>query len=148
MPSIYDLIVAIRDAGEHEPDAMITLTLHADDEKWAQLLPEKINLCYPFAQAPNDLFTELEIPNADKAIVGFWEARLFADFETSSMTVDQLSGFLNAYLIKAFGTANMEEYNVSFDVAERGRIEADSKQEFLRKIVALKRQFEGKSTRN
>lgn len=147
MPSIHDLIVSIRDAGEHEPDAMITLTLRSDEEKWAQLLPEKINLCYPFEQTPNDLFTELEFPNADQAIVGFWEAGLFADFETSSMTVDQLSGFLDAYLTKACGTANIEEYNVSFDVAERGKIEADSEQEFLRKIVELKRQFEGKSTR-
>lgn len=148
MPSIHDLIVAIRDAGEHEPDAMITLTLRSDNEKWAQLLPEKINFCYPFNQEPDQLFAEWEIPNADQAVVGFWDAQLFADFDTSSMTADQLSGFLQAYLHQAFGTAKIEEYDVSFDVAMRGKVEADSKHEFLKKIVSLKRQLEGKPTRD
>ena len=102
MPSIHDLIEAVRDARQHEPNTVISLTLRSDSEKWAQLLPEKVNLCYPFDQPPSDLIRALKLPHADLAIAGFWEANLFADFDTSAMTVDQLSCFLHAYLAEAF----------------------------------------------
>lgn len=147
MPSLHDLINAVRDAAENEPDAMISLTHRSDDGKWAQLLPDKINLSYPFDKSPSDLIEELNFPNNYKAVVGFWEAGLFADFDTSSMTVDQLVQFLDAYLDAVFGTAHLDDFTVSFDVAERGTIKADSTSEFLRKIVELKRYFEGRPTR-
>ncbi len=126
MPSIHELINAVRDAAENEPDTMITLTLHSDESKWAQLLPDKINLSYPFDKSPLDLFAELKLPNAEKTILGFWEAGLFADFDTCSLTVDQLAQFLQVYLDAAFGTAGLENYAVSFDVAERGTMISDS----------------------
>jgi hypothetical protein len=148
MPSLHDLITAVRDAGRNEPDAMITLTHHSDDSKWAQLLPDKINLSYPFGKSPSDLIAELNFPHNEKAVAGFWDAELFADFDTSSMTVDQLVQFLDQYLDAAFGTASLDDFAVSFDVAERGTIKAESKSEFLRKIVQLKRYFEGRPTRN
>lgn len=147
MPSLSDLIAAVRDAEEHQPDAMVTIVLPSDDQKWLQLLPDKINLAYPFDKPPREQLAELQIPNADKAIVGFWEAGLFADFETSSMSIDELSDLLNAYMVAAFRTADLDEFSVTFEVAERGTIEADSEYGFLRKIVELKRYFEGKSAK-
>ncbi|QDU25179.1 hypothetical protein ETAA8_02410 [Anatilimnocola aggregata] len=148
MPSLHDLITAVRAAAEGEPDAMITLTHHSDDSKWAQLLPEQINLSYPFCQSPTDLIAERNFPHNEKADAGLWDAGLFADFNTSSMTVDQLVQFLDAYLAAAFGTSSLDDFAVSFDVAERGTITAESKSEFLRKIVELKRYFEGRPNRN
>lgn len=148
MPSLHDLINAVRDAAENEPGAMISLTHRSDDGKWAQLLPDKVNLSYPFSQPPSDVIDELNFPNHDKAVVGFWEAGLFADFDTSSMTVDQLVHFLGAYLDAAFGTASLDDFSVAFGVAERGTITADSKSDFLRKIVELKRYFERSPTRH
>jgi hypothetical protein len=147
MPSLLDLINAVRDAAENEPDAMITLTHRSDEAKWAQLLPDKVNLAYPFDKPPADLIVELKFPNAEQTIVGLWEAGLFADFDTTSMTADQLTQFLDAYLAAAFGTAHLDDYTVSFDVAERGTITADSTPEFLRKIAELKRYFEGRPAR-
>ncbi len=135
MPSIHDLVATIRDVGQYEPDAMITLTLRSDEEKWAQLLPEKVNLYFPFDQEPRGVVRALGLPGADEAVAGLWVAELFAEFETLRMSDDRLSAFLTAYLSTVCGTANIGEYDVTFGVAERGKIEADSAAEFVRKIV-------------
>lgn len=148
MPSLHDLIQVVRDAAANEPDAMITLTHQDDDGKWVQLLSDKINLSYPFDKQPSDLLVELKFPHADKAVAGFWEANLFADFETSSMSADQITLFLDAYLNAAFGTACLDDFTISFDLAERGTIQADTPGEFRQKILDLQRYFEGRPPRN
>ena len=147
MPSLQDVINAVRDAADQEPDTMVTLTLSADDTKWLQILPDKINLAYPYENPPLEQLTAFGIANIEIAAVGFFEPGLFADFDTSAMSVQQMSEFLTAYLATAFGTVDLDEYSVSFDVAERGTIVANSDHEFLRKIVQLKRYFEGRSPR-
>ena len=145
MLSFSVFISAVREASEHEPDAMISLTLRSDDGKWAQLLRDKINLSYPFQSPPAKTLADLRLPNADKLRPGFWDAGLFADFDTASMNDSELSAFLNEYLAKAFGTSDISNYIVSFDVAERGIIKAETTREFLREIVRLKQQLDGKA---
>lgn len=143
MPSIAELVAAVRDAAEHEPDAMISLTHRSDEAKWAQLLHDKINLSYPFDAPPAATLADLGLPHADKAQPGIWDANLFADFETESMNNAELSEFLQAYLTTVFGTSDISKYDVSFDLAERGTIAAETTHEFLREIVKLKRRLEG-----
>lgn len=148
MSSLHDLIVAVREVANSEPDSMITLTHHSDDSQWLQLLPDKVNVSYPFRQSPADLIDDLNFPHRDRVVEGFWEAELFADFETHAMTTDQLVDFINAYLSEAFGTKCLEDFDVSFEVADRGTLVAESNTEFLQKIVALKRYFEGRPNRH
>jgi hypothetical protein len=148
MPPIDELVSVIRDAGAHEPNAMISLTHRSDDAKWAQLLPDKVNLSYPFDSPPAKTLADLRLPHAEKARPGFWTAKLFADFDTNVMNSTELTEFLVAYLTTVFGTADTSDYGVSFDLAERGTIKAETTPEFLREIVKLKQRLEGKSRRS
>lgn len=143
MQPIAELISAVKSAGELQPDAMISLTLRSDDTKWAQLLPDKVNLSYPFDTDPAANLANLRLPHAEKARAGFWDANLFADFDTALLTSAELSEFLIAYLTTVFGTSDTSDYDVSFGLAERGTIKAETTREFLREIVKVKRQFEG-----
>lgn len=145
MPSLQDVINAVREAADQEPDTMVTLALSADDKKWLQILPDKINLAYPYENPQREQLNVLGIPNVEIATVGFFEPGLFADFDTSAMSAQQVSAFLTAYLATVFGTDDLNEYSVSFEVAERGTIVGNSDHEFLRKLVQLKRYFEGRS---
>jgi hypothetical protein len=146
MQTILELIAAVSDAAEHTPDAMITLTHHSDDSKWMQLLHDKINLSYPFAANPAKQFADLALPHAAEVRVGFWEPKLFADFECSTLSDVQVAEILTAYMSAVFGTSDVSEYKVSFDLAERGKIEADNTRDFLREIVKLKRRLEGRTS--
>lgn len=148
MQSINELIDGVRAAAADEPDAMISLTLRSDDTKWAQILADKINLSFPFDTPPATALADLRLPYAEKARVAVWDANLYADFDTTSMSSPELSEFLGAYLVAVFGTCKLCDYDLSSDVAERGRIEAETTHEFLRKIVELKQRLVGKLRRN
>lgn len=147
MQSITELISAVRDAGDSEPNAMVSLTLRSDDAKWVQLLCDRINVSYPFDTAPAVTVGQLGLPHAEKAHPNFWESNLFADFDTTSMNSAELSAFLISYLTTAFGTADLSEYDLSFDVAERGTIKAGTARELLRAIAEIKCSLGGKSRR-
>ena len=146
MPSLHDLLTAVREAANREPDTMVSLALRSDDAKWCQILPDKINLAYPFDKPPLEAFAEFGTLNSSNIAIGFWEPFIFADFDTASMSIAQVEDFLTSYLVAVFGSADPDEYAVSFEVALRGTIAADSDDEFLRKIVQLKRHFEGRSS--
>ena len=145
MQTILELVTAVSDAAEHSPDAMITLTHRSDDSKWVQLLHDKINLSYPFAAKPENQFADLALPHAAELRGRFWEPKLFADFEFSKLSHDQLAEFLTAYMSAAFGTSDVADYKVVFAEAERGTIEADNTRDFLREIVKLKRRLDGRT---
>src|SRR5262249_51234719 len=124
---------------------MITLTNCLDDSKWMQLLHDKINISYPFVSNPDKQLTELGLPHATKLRVGFWEPKLFADFSVSTLSKLELAEFLIAYMSTVFGTSEVSHYKTSFDLAERGTIQADNTRDFLREIVKLKRYLAGRT---
>lgn len=141
--TMIDLLAALQDAAEQAPDAMLTLAHRSDESKWMQILSDKINLSYPFDSPPDAQFGALSLPNAAKLHAGFWQANTFADFETAELNRMELAEFLEAYLSRVFKSEDLSDYQTSFDLAERGRIEAESKQEFLRELVKLKQRFMG-----
>lgn len=139
--SIQEILTEIEVLGHHSPDVMVTLRHRLDESKWVQLLPDKINLSYPYDGEPAEKLAALDLPFSTNLRPEFWMPNLFADFKTAELDTAQLAEFVIAYMSKVFTSTDLSEFEISMDLAERGKIRADTESEFLRELVMLKRRL-------
>ena len=132
-----DLLRSLADAAGDDPNAIVTISHKTDDTKWMQLLPDKINVSYPFDDPPADRLAELQLPHRDLLEPGFWDIGLFADFGTEGLTSVELGEFIAAYLRIVFNDENPDVYEVDVGSAVRGSFEFDDAKELLGELLRL-----------
>jgi hypothetical protein len=142
MNPIVDAIRRVREAeAAGDSDATVTIDHQSDDAKWMQILPDRINVGYPFAEPPLERLRAIGISHADKLELVTWEAGLFADLRHRALSDSELASFASSYLTMVFGLDenNAEAFNVNGGSAMRGHIEFDDPKQALRQFARIKR---------